>query len=405
MNKKDLAIVTKWEFNKIIRNKAFLISTFLIPVLILVVSIVPQIIANKKDLHLVVVDDSGVIYSELATSLQSSDIQLSRETDLTREQIFEKAETDNKKSYLYIPTDFLKNKKVIYYFKSSSEIEGRTVQGNLNQIVKNLELKSLGLSQEVIDHIEENVIIEQIDVEQIDEEDNKSEFMIGQIIFMVVGFLMIFSSMMSGGFLLQSIVKEKSDKIVELLLSSVSSHVLMIGKILSSLLVGFVQTLIFLVIGVSVMKFGFKFDILSYLNWRMIYFLIYGILGLILIYALYALLGVVMKEVQSGGQVQPLMIILPIVPMWFASIIIENPLGVLPRIMSFIPPFTPVTMMLRIAFTKIAFWEIALTISFLVVFDIFMIYFVAKIFKTGLLMYGKNVSLKEAWRWFRQAEV
>lgn len=402
MNNRDLAIIIRWEFNRSIRNKAFIISTLLVPLIIIVASIVPQMFTNdRKDLHLVVVDESGLVYDELSKVLGREDLQISQMTDLSNDQLMKKAEEDKKTSYLYIPRDFFQSKQAAYYFKDSSRIEGNLVHIYLEQLVKNFQLKSIGLSDEVINRLEEDIKIERIDVQKM-KSNFREEHFISQIVFLVIGFIMILSSMMSGGFLLQSIIKEKNDRIVEILLSSVSSQQLMAGKVFSSLIVGLVQTCIFLLFGVLVANFGFNLNVLSYLNWNVVYYLIYGILGLILIYSIYGLLGVLMKEVQSGGQSQPLLIMLPIVPFWFAAVIVQDPLGILARVLSFIPPFTPATMMMRIAFTQLPIWEIITTSLFLALFNILMMIFVGKIFKTGLLMYGKNVNFKEAWKWFKQ---
>lgn len=403
MSNRDLAIIIKWEFMRSIRNKAFIITTLLVPIIILVASIVPQMFNSKQNLNLVVVDETGDVYSHLAKALQSENLQFSQVFNMTKDQMVKEAAENSKISYLYIPADFFQSKRTFYYFKGLSRIEGNLLHTNLNQIVKNFELKSIGLSAKVINRIEESVKFERIDVEQIDQ-DNGGQFFISQIISMAFGLILIMTSMMSGGFLLQSIIKEKNDRIVEILLSSVSSRLLLTGKIFSSLLVGFIQTLTFLFVGFLVARFGFQLNIFGYLNWNIVLFLIYGILGLILIYVLYAFLGVLMKEAQSGGQAQPLLIILPVAPFWFAAAIVQNPLGILARILSFIPPFTPATMIMRIGFTNLPTWEIVVTILFLTFFNILMMIFVGKIFKTGLLMYGKNVNFKEAWKWFKQAK-
>lgn len=403
MSKRDLAIIVKWEVMRSIRNKAFIITTLLVPIIILVASIVPQMFNSKQNLHLVVVDETGDVYSHLAKALQSENLQFSQVSNMTKDQMVKAAAENSKISYLYIPGDFYQSKRTFYYFMGLSRIEGNLLHTNLNQIVKNFELKSIGLSAKVINRIEESVKFERIDVEQIDQ-DKGGQFFISQIISMTFGLILIMTSMMSGGFLLQSIIKEKNDRIVEILLSSVSSRLLLTGKIFSSLLVGFIQTLTFLFVGFLVARFGFQLNIFGYLNWNIVLFLIYGILGLILIYVLYAFLGVLMKEAQSGGQAQPLLIILPVAPFWFAAAIVQNPLGILARVLSFIPPFTPATMIMRIGFTNLPTWEIVVTILFLTLFNILMMIFVGKIFKTGLLMYGKNVNLKEAWKWFKQAK-
>ncbi|MCK4258947.1 MAG: ABC transporter permease [Halanaerobiales bacterium] len=398
---KDLWIVARWEFLRSIRNKAFLITTLLVPVIILVAGIVPQMLAEKKDLNLVVIDETSKVYSQLAEIFPNQGIEVRQSSDLTLDELKEKAKEEKKTSYLYIPNDFFESKKAYYYFQSSSNINNINVPILLDQMIKNHELKSMGLTQEMINRLEERVNVERFAVDQ--DGDNMEEFMKGQVGMIVFGFMMVFTSMMAGSILLQSIIKEKNDRIVEVLLSSVSSMELMAGKIIGSLFVGISQLAILVILALGVAKFGFHLELGSLINNNIIYSFIYGILALVLIYTLYAFLGAIMKEVQSGGQAQLILTILPVVPMWFIAAIMENPFGMVARVLSYIPPCTPMTMMLRLGITKIPLWEIGSTLLVLLVFDIFMVYFVSRIFKTGLLMYGKSAGFKEAWKWFKQA--
>ncbi len=398
---KDLWIVARWEFWRSIRNKAFLITTFLVPVIIIVASIIPQLMAEKKDLQLMVVDETSKVYPVLNQILPNQGIEVIQSTDLTPDELRIRAEEEKKISYLYIPADFFESKKALYYFQSSSNISNINVPIILDQMVKDHELKAMGLTQEMINRLEEKVYVERIAVDK--QTDNMDEFIKGQVSMIALGFLIVFTSMMTGGILLQSIVKEKNDRIVEILLSSVSSVNLMAGKIIGSLLVGLVQLVMLVVIGLGVAKFGFHLELGSLFSFNIIYSIVYGILALILIYTLYAFLGAIMKEVQSGGQAQPILVILPVVPMWFIVAIMENPFGLAARVLSYIPPCTPLTMMMRLGITKIPVWEIGLTMVELVVFDVLMVYFVSRIFKTGLLMYGKSAGFKETWKWFKQA--
>lgn len=394
---RDLLTVAKWEFTRNIRNKAFLVTTFLIPVLIIIAGVVPNLMADSKQEQLVVTDKSQVVYQSLSKILSNQDINV-KQSDLSREELKLKAKEDTDASYLYIPENFLQTKEGDYYFQISSMVERSKVTMALQQIVKNYELKELGLTNKEIARLSQGVNIKG---HAVDMEDKKG----AEGIIIPIGFAVLFviTSMMSGTILLQSIITEKKDRVVEILLSSVSSRDIMSGKILGNSILGFIQMLIFAVIGFGVARFGFDMPIEKFLSFNLVYIIIYAILAYIFISVVYAFLGAIMKEVQSGGQAQPLLGILPVVPMWFAQAIITDPFGPLARAFSYIPPFTPVTMMLRVTIATVPIWEILGTMAILTLFNIFMIYFVARIFKTGLLMYGKTASFKEAWNWFKQA--
>lgn len=398
---RDVWTVTKWEFSRGIKNKAFIVTILLIPIIIFVAAVVPRYLEKNKEQNLVIVDETAQVAEQVSSALAGQGVNVNYAT-YSEEELRKLAEETKKVSYLYIPTDFYENKQVNYYSQSSSEISLQSVQVTLDQIVKYREFNQVGLTNEQIAQLEEPVQVEQIRVD-IEEEKDLKDFIVGQIGLVGFGFLIVFTSMMAGGMTLQGIIKEKNDRIVEILLSSISSRDLMAGKIIGNLFVGMVQMTGLGIIGLSIVKFVFKLPLGNLWSVNLLYMGIYAILAYILISTLYAFLGAIMKEVQSGGQVQPMLGIFPVVPMWFAGVIMTDPFGGTARLLSYIPFCTPMTMIMRIAATHIPFWEIGLTIVILLIFDIFMVYFVARIFKTGLLMYGKSAGFKEAWKWFKQA--
>lgn len=398
---RDIWTVAKWEFVRGIKNKAFIVIVLLIPLIIFVSSVVPQYLMKQKEYNLVIVDETGQVAEQVSSALESQKVNVSYAI-YSQEELRQLAEETKKISYLHIPIHFYENKQVNYYCQSSSKINLNNVQLTLDQIVKYHEFHQIGLANEQIAQLEEPVRVEQIRVDQEEETDIK-DFIVGQVGLVGFGFLIVFTSMMAGGMTLQGIIKEKNDRIVEILLSSISSRDLMAGKIVGNFLVGMVQTTGLGMIGLLIVKFVLKFPLGNLWSINLLYMGIYALLAYIMISTLYAFLGAIMKEVQSGGQAQPLLGILPVVPMWFAGLIMGDPFGSTARLLSYIPFCTPMTMIMRIAVTPIPLWEIGLTMMILLAFDILMVYFVARIFKTGLLMYGKTASFKEAWKWFQQA--
>jgi ABC-2 type transport system permease protein len=130
--------------------------------------------------------------------------------------------------------------------------------------------------------------------------------------------------------------------------------------------------------------------------------LIYFLLGFIIISAMNAIAGASSKDLQSSGQsMSGLIVIIPIVPIWFSSVLIQNPSGMLARILSYIPFFTPTTMLVRLGVSSPPLWEIILTMSILAITGFILIKLASKIFRVGMLMYGKNMSLKEILKWSR----
>jgi len=108
-----------------------------------------------------------------------------------------------------------------------------------------------------------------------------------------------------------------------------------------------------------------------------------------------------MKDAQSGNQSGGLFMIIPLVPVYFSSAIINNPEGTISRVLSYIPLFTPTTMMIRLGFSSPDYIEIVMTVLLLVVSTYLLVLLASKIFRIGMLMYGKSANLKEIFRWVR----
>lgn len=108
-----------------------------------------------------------------------------------------------------------------------------------------------------------------------------------------------------------------------------------------------------------------------------------------------------MKDAQAGNQSGGIFMIFPLIPVYFSSAIISNPEGVISRVLSYIPFFTPTTMMIRLGFSSPEPVEIIGTILLLIVSTYLLVLLASKIFRVGMLMYGKSANLKEIVRWVR----
>jgi ABC-2 type transport system permease protein len=131
--------------------------------------------------------------------------------------------------------------------------------------------------------------------------------------------------------------------------------------------------------------------------------LVYFVLGFLLYGMLITATGVIgttAKDMQQWGM---LWVFGVVAPVWFFEVLLRKPDGLTARILSFIPFTSPTTMMLRIGMGGVAWWEILLTMAWLVITILFVLRFAARVFRTGLLMYGKRPTIPEIFRWVRQA--
>ena len=214
-------------------------------------------------------------------------------------------------------------------------------------------------------------------------------------------YLMFMGMIGTGQHMVSSVIEEKGSRVIEVLLSAVSPFELMAGKILGLAGIGLTVVCIWgtAAYGAAMYK-GIEIDLPPA---TLLYFLVYFIPGFLLFTSLLAGVGSVCNTIkETQGLMMPIMLvfILPLLS-WFK--LVQEPDGLLARILSFIPPLTPLVMVLRIsASNDISVIEILLSLVVLVLGVVFTLWAAAKIFRTGILMYGKRPRLREILRWVRQ---
>lgn len=228
-----------------------------------------------------------------------------------------------------------------------------------------------------------------------------------------LAFIFLFVVLFSGTFVLQNIVREKQNRAVELLLAAVSPRQLIAGKILAFGGIGLVQALIWVAVGLAIFLVVGPYLgmpvwpllslMLAFMPWtKLALFLLFFALGYLFIASLSAGMGSTMNDVFSGQQLQGLVVTFPVMmPLLVATVLFSAPMGTLARVLSFIPPTIPGTMMLRVSIAELPMWEIALSLAVLALGTLLMMRLAGKIFEVGMLMYGKTANLKEIWRWMR----
>ncbi len=212
--------------------------------------------------------------------------------------------------------------------------------------------------------------------------------------------------MMGGSFLLQGVAEEKENRVMELLLSSVTTDELMFGKVLGLGACGLLQILVWLGMGFLLLVGLVSQDILPGFTIPVDLFLLclgYFLVGYLMIASLMAGAGSLGNTMKESQQLSIIFTIPVWLPMFAIVAILAEPLSILSRIFAWFPLTSPVTMMLRLPSGQVPWWEIPLTFGILIIFTWFCLKFGAKLFRLGSLMYGKRPSLPEIVRWMRQA--
>ena len=213
--------------------------------------------------------------------------------------------------------------------------------------------------------------------------------------------LLLVSILSSAGTLIQGVSEEKESRVIEVILSSIDARSLLVGKLFGLGGAGLLQLAIWLsmaVVPLILMIAGFALSPLI-----VVLCLVFFILGFLLYGTLITATGVIgttAKDMQQIGMMWVFGIIAPVV---FIEVLLRKPHGLTARVLSYVPFTSPTTMMLRIGAGGIPWWEIVLSIAWLTLTIVVVLRFAARIFRTGLLMYGKRPTIPEIFRWVRQA--
>ena len=279
-----------------------------------------------------------------------------------------------------------------------------TVENLINRAVVNQRCKMRNLSPQLWDELH-NVPIERMEVGSTDDTQRIESEAQRVVKFMVPFFFMylIFMGIVGmGQHMLSSIIEEKNSRVIEVLLSALSPFQLMGGKILGLAGIGLTVISLWAVAAyIAALWGGLSIDVTVEL---VLYFVIYYVLGFLFFSSILAGVGSIcntIKETQSLMMPIMMVFILPLLA-WFK--LVQDPGGTLARVLSFLPPLTPMVMILRLsAGSDIGFAEIFASIALLAAAVLAVIWMAAKIFRTGILMYGKRPGLREVLRWVRQS--
>lgn len=433
-----LSLIIKREYITKVRNKSFIIMTFLSPMimigLIALVAYLSQI-NNNQDRTISILDETGLFRSVFT---DSEHISYSYLTDINLENAKELVNSKEEYGLLYIQkgqdsTQLYSDAK--FYSEDSPSL---TILSNLeSKIEKKLE--------------DEKLILGGVDIEKI--KASRTRISIGQESFQgeksskidsylklafggAAGYLLFMFIIIYGNMIMRSVIEEKTSRIIEIIISSVKPIQLMMGKIIGTSLAGVTQFVIWIILGgvmVFVISAIFGVDLMqmqtpqkemieqamassevqnqaqelmtAFINLPLlnlcVAFLFFFLGGFLLYSSLYAAIG---AAVDSETDTQQFMmpIIMPLVIAVYVGVftVIEDPHGTISTIFSFIPLTSPVVMLMRIPF-GVPIWQQVLSLAILVGTFVFTVWFAAKIYRVGILMYGKKPSYKELYKWLR----
>ena len=398
--------IMKWEFMVRFRSKMFLISLFM-PLIFMVFSIIPAMLMDKggdSEVKVGIVNHAEHIASKFKNNIGN---KYQFDDGKPKYWIFDYENFDEAKTALQektidaimvIPAGIMDTSKSKYFARSLSNFKViDELRNTLSHTVILQRMENQGVAVEMAESISKRVRMNTFEVNKEGKltEGNELMVLLGPFFFV---FLLVMAVFINGQLLLRSVIEERTNRMVEILLSTVSARELMTGKILGLGSLGMVQILFYLSIGVI---FGMvkgieivRFDELPIL-------FIYFLTGYFFFASIYATLGTLFDNEQDAQQSMTIVSIIAMVPLMGSFYFMANPTALVTKILSFVPPMTPFMMILRISSDAAEPWEIAATVVLMIVSVWGMMTLAGKIFRTALLMYGKRATLPEIWRWIR----
>ena len=438
MNK--LKLIIQREFIAKVKNKSFIIMTFLSPLLMVGMGALVFFLTKKnkeKVKKIVFVDESGIFSKDVFKD--SKTLQFEDYTKLGIEETKKKVEEGDYYGALYIPKkDSLEilAKSIEFYSKDSP---GLTVMDNVERKIdsrlRNLKLTDFGID---LAKIKASKISSDVKMYNFSgEESSKAKNVASIIAGGAAGYLLFMFVLIYGTSVMRSVIEEKTSRIIEVIVSSVKPFQLMLGKIIGNASAGLLQFFIWGIIlfalsmilpaifGVSISEMQTaqvsaeqmetikqaadmsKFEkiiqgVLDLPLLKMfILFIFYFFGGYMLYSSLFAAIGAAVdNETDSQQFMTPIMLplILGVYVGFFT--VINDPHGPISVIFSYIPFTSPIVMLMRIPF-GVAWWEILISLLILILTFISAVWIAAKIYRVGFLMYGKKPNYKDLWKWIR----
>jgi len=390
-----------------LKSKAFIITTSVLLLLVLGIANLESIIkifdSEKEAKEVIVINESPLIYSNLASNLEGNDrVRLIEyEKDITDgEKEIKKEKYD---ALLVIKEDENALPNLTYYAQSIAADETLSIlESNLQMIKDSILIEKSGIDEGTLAEMNQPVKIEKHALDESAKTDEELD--LARVIVYIMIFILYMAILIYGQMIATDIATEKSSRVMEILISSASPVTHMFAKIIGIALLGITQAGIVIVGGLLFLLpklDGINLDIMQDLGLGSVSptLFLYGILFFLLGYLLYAtiaaMFGSLVSRVEDLQQLLMPMIILIVVAFFIAMFGLNAPESKLITVSSFIPFFSPMIMFLRIGMLNVPLWEVALSISVLIGTIIILGLIGARIYRGGVLMYGPSRSLKD----------
>lgn len=428
-----IGIVIRREYLERVSKKSFIVSTILMPLLMIGLMIAPTLLTiynTPEEKTIAVVDNSGIIVPSLKNEESIKFIPSTAPIDSL------KANSDID-GMLVIGNNILTNNNgaSLFTHDASSMMIEQNITKQLEEIIENQRLKNYNIENfdKIINEVNADITLSTYRIDE--EKDSTSSSTLSYIIGMLMSLLLYMFLLLYGQLVMTSIIEEKNNRVLEIMVSSIKPGQLMMGKILGIGFVALTQVLIWAALMISMSAFvmpalmpadimadvsamnsgagsaALSTDVellqalsiigdVGYIISLFTYLTLFLIGGFLFYAALYAAIGSAVDNIQDAGQIQSIVVVPIILGLVLSMSVVADPNSTLATVLSMIPFTSPMTMMTRVPF-GIPTWETILSLVILYGSFIFMVWVSAKIYRVGIFMYGKKPNIKELIKWIK----
>ncbi|MFB6230824.1 MAG: ABC transporter permease [Salinibacter sp.] len=421
-------LIARSEFWRRVRSKAFILATLLVPVGFVAVAVAPALLGYlaEQGSHqtVAVVDRTDRLEDSLSAA--STDQLTFRPVDQSVDSVRAAVRAGTYDGYLLLPDSLLEGTAGATYVAAQGGglTDKYQIEQRVSQVVQAQRLQGANVSEDVLSIIESDVSVKRRTLR--DDGAQADRTLAYTAIGYAMGFIIYIAVLIYGQYVMQGVIEEKSSRVVEIIVSSVRPFELLMGKVLGIGSMGLVQMLIWgtFVAGGAAAAAPLLALFLDPSSLEVspdaspdaiaeaagvtiptipvelvVWFVLFFLGGFLLYASLFAAVGSAVER-QQDAQSLLIPVMMPlIIPILFLAFVLESPNATAAVVLSLIPFFSPILMMLRAAITTVPVWELAVSFGLLVMAFVATIWIAGRIYRVGILSYGKTPSLREIARW------
>jgi ABC-2 type transport system permease protein len=429
---KKIWIVMKSEFVRRVRSPWFVVGTILAPLMLIALTALPAVLgvaaSESEERRIAVVDATEVLFEGVSRhgSEGFSFVQAEAPADSLREAVM-RGDFDG---YLTLPASLVEGQgEAVYYSVEGTGLSGEMrLERAIGEAIEDYRLAVRNVPPEIREIIDASVAVRAVKLTEAGEEADSAAFY--SILGYFMGFIIYTAMFIYGAYVIQGVLEEKSTRVIEVMVSSVRPFQMLMGKVLGIGAVGMVQMMVWsafmlaatvfagsiaslfldpadmnLPVGVSQEELlvAAEFTVPRIAPGVFVWFVLFFLGGYLLYASLFAAVSSLVEQQQDAqGLLMPIYLLI-IIPIMFIVFFVESPNSTLAVAMSMVPFFSPILMVVRVAVTEVPFWQV--TLSFVLLMGTFLgaMWLSSRIYRVGILMYGKKPRIKDLGRWIRHA--